>query len=91
MRKSTVTFEENIRRGRRFETEEKAGWSHIPRDQIQCEATTTWESKRGRIDIKIDERDGSVAIVEIKATNWDALMPKSIRPTAHRHARQVWR
>ena len=85
------TFQENVRRGRRFEAEERAGWSHLPKQHIQWEASTTWASKRGRIDIKIDQRDGSAAIVEIKATDWDGLPPKRIRPTAQRHARQVWR
>lgn len=92
MGKDRVTkFKEALLGGRRFEAEERNGWGHIPRGHIAFEARTVWESKAGRVDIKIDEKDGSVAIVEIKATDWDAVKPHRIRPTAQRHARQVWR
>jgi hypothetical protein len=84
-------FSENVRRGRRFEAEEKAGWNHIPVKRIHFEASTIWSSKRGRIDIKIDENDGSVTIIEIKSTNWDALSQHRIRCTSQHHARQLWR
>ncbi len=84
-------FVKDIQRGRRFEAEERAGWAHIPEEQIQFEANTQWKSKRGRIDIQIDDADGFVTIVEIKATDWDSLKPHRIRPTVLRHARQVWR
>lgn len=84
-------FRANLLRGRRFEAEERAGWGHVAKQHIRLEAPTTWASKHGRIDIKIDEDDGSVAIVEIKATDWNALPSTRIRATAQRHARQVWR
>lgn len=78
------------RRGRAFEAEERAGWDHVPREHIQFEVSTRWQSKRGRIDIRID--DGKdIAVVEIKATDWDRLKPGTIRSTALRHARQIWR
>ncbi len=83
-------FQEYCRRGRAFEAEERAGWGHIPREHIQFEAATAWGSRRGRIDIRID--DGTdIAVVEIKATNWDRLKRGTIRRTALRHARQIWR
>jgi hypothetical protein len=89
-KRTSGEFEEAWRRGRAFEVEERAGWDHVPEEHIQFEAATTWESKRGRIDIKID--DGKdIAVVEIKATDWDRLKPGSIRSTALRHARQIWR
>jgi hypothetical protein len=84
-------FTQAVSRGRRFEAEERAGWSHIPRDQIGFEASTHWEGRRGRIDILIRDEDGSVAIAEVKATDWDRIRPHRIRPTALRHARQIWR
>jgi hypothetical protein len=84
-------FTKNIRSGRRFESEERAGWAHVPREHVRHEAATKWQSKKGRIDIKIDEGSGVVTLVEIKASNWDALKPERIRATALRHARQVWR
>ncbi len=84
-------FLEDVRRGRNFEAEERAGWSHIARQHIAFESATAWGLKRGRVDIKIDEDAGYIAVVETKATDWDNLKPHRIRPTAQRHARQVWR
>jgi hypothetical protein len=85
------SFAANVRRGRRFETEERAGWSHVPKAFLRHEAKTSWAGRRGRIDLKIDDNDGSVTIVEIKSTRWDTLRSDRIRSTALRHARQVWR
>ena len=84
-------FLENVRRGREFESEERAGWSHIAREHIKFESPTTWASRRGRVDIKVDEGESYIAIIEVKATLWDNLKPQSIRPTAQRHVRQIWR
>jgi hypothetical protein len=62
----------------------------IARVLIQFEAATAWGSRHGRIDIRID--DGTdIAVVEIKATNWDRLKRGTIRRMALRHARQIWR
>ena len=66
-------FRNNIRRGRRFEAEEKAGWGHIAQTHIAFEASTSSGGKDGRIDIKIDEHLGYIAIVEVKATDWNKL------------------
>jgi hypothetical protein len=84
-------FSENVQRGRRFEREKRAQWGHIPGQRVHIEARTEWKGKRGRIDIRIDEDDGSVSIIELKATDWDSVKPHRLRATAHRHARQVWR
>ena len=84
-------FLENVRRGRKFEAEERAGWNHIAREHIKFESPTAWSSKRGRVDIKVDEGESYIAIVEIKGTDWDNLKLQRIRPTAQRHARQVLR
>lgn len=83
-------FDTNTRRDRRFEKIERAGWEH-ERSKLKTEAPTAWGTKRGRIDIRINEDDGSVSIIELKATNWDHIKPSRIRVTALRHACQVWR
>lgn len=84
-------FIENIRRGRKFEREEKAGWKHIGMDREKFEAPTIWGSKSGRIDIKIDEGLPFIAIIEMKATDWNRISRTNIRSTVQRHARQIWR
>jgi hypothetical protein len=37
------------------------------------------------------EEDGNIVIVEIKATDWNAIKEERVRSTALRHARQIWR
>lgn len=32
-----------------------------------------------------------IILVEIKATDWDAMRPERVRPNALRHIRQIWR
>ncbi len=84
-------FLNDVRCGREFEASEKARWSHISEDHIHFEAPTVLRARRGRVDIKIDEGLDYIAVIEIKATNWDRLAPARLRPTALRHARQIWR
>jgi hypothetical protein len=85
-------FLKRVKRGRKFEEWERAHWNNELNSAAKFEAPTEWEGKRGRIDIKLQlEDDGSVVIVEIKATNWDNLKEHRIRPTALRHSRQIWR
>lgn len=84
-------FLENVRRGRKFEAEERAGWNHIEKEHVKFEAPTSCGSKRGRVDIKIDEGETYIAIIEIKGTDWAHLKPQRVRFTAQRHARQIWR
>lgn len=81
----------DTQRGRLFEMEERAGWDHVPKEFVSHETQTEWLTKKGRIDIRIDEQDGVVTIVELKATDWDRQKPERLRPNALRHARQVWR
>ena len=47
--------------------------------------------RRGRMDIYVDESDCYVSIVEIKATNWDAIQPRNIQRNLASHRRQVWK
>ena len=63
-------FAKNVQRGRKFEAEERAEWQHMPENRMKFEAPTQWHSKLGRIDIEISEADGSVSIIEMKATDW---------------------
>src|SRR3712207_1681335 len=84
-------FHDDIRRGRAFEADERAGWDHVAREHIAFESPTSFGDKRGRIDIKIDEGEDYVVVVEIKATDWDKLKRDRVRATAQRHARQIWR
>jgi hypothetical protein len=84
-------FLTNIRRGRRFEKREKCEWIGIENGRAHFEVFMKHRGKVGRIDIRIDELEDFVSVVEIKATDWNKILPHRIRPTALRHARQQWR
>ena len=85
-------FIKRVNQGRKFEEWERSHWDSKLNSAREFEAPTRWAGKGGRVDIrlKLDE-DGSVVIIEIKATNWDKLKEHRIRPTALRHSRQIWR
>jgi hypothetical protein len=90
--KASREFHKRIRRGRKFEKWEMSQWAGDVNSAAEFEAPTQWKNKRGRVDIRLKlEGDGNIVIVEIKATNWDKLKEHRVRPTALRHARQIWR
>jgi len=80
-------FRAAIDRGRRFEDREKATWQKLDSGRAETEARTVFERRRGRVDVRVDEEDGSVSIVELKATDWDRMKANRVRPNALRHAR----
>jgi len=48
--------------------------------------------RRGRVDVFVSDDDpkGSVAIVEIKATDWDRIKDCNIRRNVRRQINQIW-
>ena len=46
--------------------------------------------RRGRIDILIDEGEDWVAVVEIKASDWDTMKEGNLRRNVRRQIRQMW-
>jgi hypothetical protein len=90
--KAFQEFIKRVGRGRKFEEWERSHWTGEVNSSAEYEAPTQWEGKRGRVDIRLKlEEDGNIVIVEIKATDWDKLKEHRVRPTALRHARQIWR
>ena len=90
--KKSRQFFKNVRRGRKFGEWERSHWNSGENTGAEFEAYTLWEGKRGRVDTRLKlEEDGQTVLVEIKATNWDRLKEHRVRPTALRHARQIWR
>lgn len=37
-----------------------------------------------------DQKDGTIAIIEIKASNWDRMTEKAVRRNVRRQIKQVW-
>lgn len=69
--KSGDAFNDAVRRGREFEKTERLGWEELKEGRAQFEAPTKWRGRNGRIDIRIDELDGIIAVIEIKSTDWN--------------------
>lgn len=76
-------------RGRRFEREELDRWERAWHAVQTQRSVTLPTGRRGRIDIALDEDDGSVSVIETKATDWDAMEDHRIRPNVRRHLRQL--
>ena len=77
-------------RGKEFELAEKAEWQEVEGLRITFErGPILQKGNKGRIDILIEEHDESRSIVEVKATDWDAMTVHRIRPNVLRHARQL--
>lgn len=50
------------------------------------------KGRRGRVDIFVssDSDEKHVAVVEIKASDWDRMKPKAVRRNALRQIRRIW-
>lgn len=89
---SREAFANRVKRGRAFEQWERSRWTAGDHAAVEYEARTQWKGKRGRLDLRlIDLEEGQTAVVEIKATDWDAMAPHRVRPNALRHCGQLWR
>ena len=86
------SFLKRVQRGREFEKEERTHWVGNESEQVRFEAPIRWKGKRGRIDIRLaDVKERYIIVIELKATEWDRMLPHRVRPNALRHARQIWR
>jgi len=85
-------FAQSVKRGRAIEQWERSRWTAADHARVEYEARTQWKGKRGRVDLRlIDLEEGHTVVVEIKATDWDAMAPHRVRPNALRHCRQLRR
>lgn len=82
-----------LRRGKEFHRKIQKEWLETAEGVILPEKTIRRLIKRhGRIDIFVDDdsNENHVAVVEIKASDWDKMKPKAIRRNAMRQVRQIW-
>jgi hypothetical protein len=88
-----------LRRGRAFEKRVQSDWQQTAEGNPQSEVTIpllsgltrTGRGKRGRMDLFVNETGDFVVVVEIKATDWDRILPKNVQRNLSSHRRQVWR
>ena len=85
-----------LRRGKRFHKRVQEDWRRTAEGEISIEKTipllpssVVGRRRRGRMDVFVGEDDGMVAVVEIKATDWDRV--KQVRKVLGSHERQVWK
>ena len=87
-----------LRRGKVFQREVQDDWSETAAGRINIECTIPLlpvadgrkKLRRGRMDIFVDEMGEMVAVVEIKATNWDSIIPRNVTKNLGSHRRQIY-
>lgn len=82
----------SLRRGKKFEKDIKENW---PEQKQKYEKSITKPSgKKGRIDVFVDaagaDDEDLVAVVEIKASDWDKMTGKAVKRNVNRQINQVW-
>ena len=83
---------EALRRGKRFHKLIQDEWATTAEGIVRNEHYVLKTSgRRGRVDIFVDDddRDGVVAILEIKASDWNRMSDRAVRRNIRRQIRQV--
>ena len=82
-----------LRRGKAFHKKIQKEWLETAQGTILPEKTIRRLTKRrGRIDVFVDDdsNENHVAVVEIKASDWNRMKSKAVRRNAMRQVRQIW-
>jgi hypothetical protein len=78
-------------RGRAFHAALQREWRHDVKEPVTAEKGIRKPSgRKGRIDVFVDDGRGSVSVVELKDTNWDAMTLAAVTRNVGRQCRQVW-
>jgi hypothetical protein len=91
--KKPKTKEPNrLAKGKKFETDVRNGW--LKKGAKYQKRITKPSGRKGRIDIFVDASSKNdkklVAVVEIKASDWDSMALPSVRRNVRRQANQIW-
>jgi Holliday junction resolvase-like predicted endonuclease len=84
---------EPLRRGKEFHKKIQKDWLENGQGWIKCERIVLkTNNRKGRVDIFVDdeEPEGTIALVEIKASDWDRMTDKAVRRNARRQIKQIW-
>lgn len=80
-----------LRRGKEFHKRIQKEWLNTAEGKIMPEKSTTKLSgRKGRMDIFVEVDEKLNALVEIKASDWDAMTLTAVRRNVKRQARQIW-
>jgi hypothetical protein len=84
---------EPLRRGKEFHRKIQKEWIENAQGRIKCERIVLkMNNKKGRVDVFVDDDDpeGTIAVVEIKDSDWDKMTDKAVRRNVRRQIRQIW-
>lgn len=80
-----------LKRGKEFHRQVQAEWKATAEGEICPERLVVKPSgRRGRVDVLVDPEEPMVAVVEIKASDWDRMTESNVRRNVKRQARQIW-
>lgn len=82
-----------LRRGRAFHKLIQDEWHKEAEGSVEHEKHINKPNgRKGRVDVFVNDDDpkSPVAIVEIKATDWDKIAKKNLRRNVRRQIRQIW-
>jgi len=81
-----------LAKGKKFEAEVSKGWRK--KGANYQKKITKPSGRKGLIDIFVDASDKKdkklVAVVEIKASDWDSMVLPAVRRNVRRQANQIW-
>jgi hypothetical protein len=84
---------EQLLRGKLFHEKVQFDWIKTAEGSVIAEkGIKKQEGRKGRVDVFVndDDPDGSVAIVEIKASDWDKMTDSAVRRNVRRQIKQIW-
>lgn len=84
---------EPLRRGKIFHRKIQKEWMEDAQGTVKCERIVLkTNDRKGRVDVFVDDDDpeGSIGIVEIKASDWDKMTDKAVRRNVRRQIKQIW-
>ena len=86
---------ERLAHGKRIHRKIQDDWHKTAQGKVEDEEEIVKLSgRKGRIDIFVDASDENdkdlVAIVEIKASDWDSMTLRAVRRNVGRYANQIW-
>lgn len=82
-----------LQKGKALHKEIQEDWKQTAEGEVTPEEPIIKPSgRRGRMDIHVDtEVDDLVAVIEIKASDWDAMKDEAtVRRNVNRQTRQIW-
>ena len=88
-----TTEPSQLRCGKAFHKLIQQEWQDTAQGDIYAERHIIKPNgRRGRVDVFVNDDDpkSSIAIVEVKATDWDKIKEKNIRRNIRRQTRQIW-